>query len=73
MTRQSRTESPEFSGVFRKIATMDQDIEQLLSGLRGPEYRKTIAAVVTRDFQLEINELQGLTSGAKNSYFQHLG
>ena len=52
---------------------MDQDIERLLASLRGAEYRRTIAEVVTRDFQLELNELQGLTSSAKNSYVQHLG
>ena len=45
----------------------------MLASLRGAEYRRTIAEVVTRDFQFEINELQGLTTGAKNSYVQHLG
>ena len=52
---------------------MDQDIEKLINGLRSPDYRRTIAAVVTRDFQIDINELHGLIANAKDSYFKHLG
>lgn len=73
LARQSKTESPEFSAVYRKISALDQDIDRLLNSLRGPEYKKTIAEVVTRDFCLEINELKGISASAKNAYAQSLG
>jgi hypothetical protein len=73
LARQSKSESPEFSAVFRKIGSLDQEIERLLGTLRGPEYRRTIAEVVTRDFQQEIAELHSLAGSAKNSYILSLG
>lgn len=45
----------------------------MLASLRTPEYRRTIAEVVTRDFNQEINELRALTNSAKNNYIQSLG
>lgn len=39
----------------------------------GPEYRKAIAEVVTRDFNLEISELKASSAQAKNTYIQGLG
>jgi hypothetical protein len=45
----------------------------MLGSLRTPDYRRTIAEVVTRDFTQEINELRGLATNAKNSYIQSLG
>ena len=45
----------------------------MLGSLRTPEYRRTIAEVVIRDFAQEINDLRGLATNAKNSYIQSLG
>ncbi len=73
LARQSKAESPEFSLVFKRIADIDHDIDRLLNSLRGPEYKKTIAEVVTRDFGAEMNELRGIAVSAKNSYAQTLG
>ena len=73
LSRLSKTESPEFGGVYRKIASLEQEIERLLGGLKGVEYKRVIAEVVTRDFQAEIQDLQSQTASARNSYVQGLG
>ncbi len=52
---------------------MDQEIDRLINSLRGPEYRKTIAEVVTRDFNVEVNDIKSATNTAKNNYIQSLG
>ena len=72
LTKMSKTESPEFSIVFRKLSSLDQELERLLGCLRGPEYKKTIAEVVTRDFNAEINDLRTISISARNSYTQNL-
>ena len=50
MIRISRTESPDFKAVYKKIEIMNEEVSRLLNSLNGADYRRTIAEVVTRDF-----------------------
>jgi len=50
LQRQSKSESPDLTAVYRRITVFDQEIDRMMAGLRGAEYRKIIAEVVTRDF-----------------------
>lgn len=52
---------------------MDGEINRLLNSLKGNEYRKAIAEVVTTDFNLEITELKANVNSAKINYIQSLG
>ena len=73
MVRISKTESPEFSAVFNKIEVMNDEISRLITQLNGSEYRRTIAEVVTRDFDSYVNSLRNMMESAKESYIQNLG
>ena len=73
MVRISKTESPEFSAVFNKIEVMNDEISRLIAQLNGSEYRRTIAEVVTRDFDSYVNSLRNMMGTAKESYIQNLG
>jgi len=60
------------STVHDRISAFDQDINRLLNKLKSADYRKTIAEVITRDFNLEMNELKNATAKARGLYLQYL-
>ena len=52
---------------------MNGDISKLINQLNGSEYRKTIAEVVTRDFDSFVNQLKVMMTSAKEIYISKLG
>ena len=58
MIRLSKMQAPEFKAVFNKINVMNEEVSRLLNSLNSADYRRTIAEIVTRDFQTYIGSLR---------------
>ena len=52
---------------------MNGEVSRLINQLNGSEYRKTIAEVVTKDFDGFMNSLKKMMTSAKEKYIHKLG
>ena len=58
LKRQSDLSPQQFVPVHRRIAEIDEDLNRLIYGLKSPDYRRSIAEVVMKDYAIELTSLR---------------